>query len=318
MAHLSAMCSYIEQGGTLSVRKHSSFHYARRITRAIVRHPANRAHRARALSRAIGWQLYKRSVRRPREIKYAGYRLRCYPDSHSASNIFYFGSLYDWHEMRFLRRYLRPGDGFVDVGANIGTYTLLAASLVGPRGSVDAFEPSPVAAGRLRESVTLNQLSNVCVHETAIGDANGTTEFSIGWDVTDSVYTPADPYQQLRPRIEVELARLDDVLTDRPYSAGKLDVEGLELAALRGATAHLEAANPPVWQIEVLANQLRKFGTSADDLFALLREHEYEVFIFDSDSNELINDRDAVNQASNVLAIAHPNLADVASRINER
>jgi hypothetical protein len=53
-------------------------------------------------------------------------------------------------------------------------------------------------------------------------------------------------------------------------------------------------------------------------VFTLLREHEYEVFIFDSDSNELINDRDAVNQASNVLAIAHPNLADVASRINER
>jgi FkbM family methyltransferase len=302
----------------LSTPKHSSLHYARRITRAVVRHPANEARRGRALSRAIGWQLYKRVVRRPLEISYAGFRLRCYPDSHSASNIFYFGALYDWHEMRFLQRYLRPGDGFVDVGANIGTYTLLAASLVGPRGGVDAFEPSPVAAGRLRESVELNQLPNVCVHEAAIGDTNGTIEFSIGWDVTDGVYTPADRYQQLRPRIEVELARLDDVLADRPYAAAKLDVEGLELAALRGAVAHLEAANPPVWQIEVLANQLRKFGASVNDLFAFLRERGYDLFIFDSASNELINDASALKAASNVLAIAHSHLDDVVSRINER
>jgi FkbM family methyltransferase len=282
-----------------------------------VRHPANQTHRARALSRALGWQLYKRIVRRPLEINYAGYRLRCYPDSNSASNIFYFGALYDWHEMRFLRRYLGDGDGFVDVGANIGTYTLLAASLVGSGGSVDAFEPSPVAAGRLRESVALNQLSNVRVHETAIGDATGTTEFSIGWDVTDGFYTPADRYQQMRPRIEVELARLDDVLGDGPYAAGKLDVEGVEFAALRGAAAHIEAANPPVWQIEVLANQLRKFGTSVDELFTWLREREYDVFTFDSESNQLISDPRAVKRASNVLAIARRKYDDVVSRINE-
>jgi len=89
--------------------------------------------------------------------------------------------------MRLLPRHLRAGDWFVDVGANIGTYTLLAPSLVGPGGRVDSFEPSPVVAGRLRDSVALNQLSNVCVHEASIGDANVTTEFTIGWDVTDGV-----------------------------------------------------------------------------------------------------------------------------------
>ena len=301
----------------MSVHKHSSLQYARNITRAVVRHPANQPHRVRALGRALGWQLYKRIVRRPLEIDYAGYRLRCYPDSNSASNIFYFGHLYDWHEMRFLRRYLRAGDGFVDVGANIGTYALLAASIVGPGGSVEAFEPSPVAAGRLRETLASNQLSNVVLHEAAIGDANGTTEFSIGWDVTDSVFVPTDRYQQMRPRIQVELARLDDVLGDRSYAAGKLDVEGLELAALRGAAAHLEARNPPVWQIEVLANQLGKFGASVTDMFSLLREHGYDVFTFDSESNQLIRDAHAVAQASNVLAIAESHLDEVVSRINE-
>jgi hypothetical protein len=65
--------------------------------------------------------------------------LRCYPHSTSASGVIYCG-LPEWAEMRFLLDYLRPGEGFVDVGANIGTYSLLAASV--PDVVAWAFEPS--------------------------------------------------------------------------------------------------------------------------------------------------------------------------------
>jgi predicted methyltransferase len=84
---------------------------------------------------------------------YGDTSLLCYPRSNSASNVIYFTPYYDYDEMHFLQRYLRPGDVVIDAGANIGTYTLLAATCVGPTGQVIAFEPAPVAFARLRENV---------------------------------------------------------------------------------------------------------------------------------------------------------------------
>ena len=70
-------------------------------------------------------------------------KIRCYPNSSSASKIIYFSAFPDFYEMGFMKDYLRPGDNFIDGGANIGLYTILAASLVGNNGKVVAFEPSP-------------------------------------------------------------------------------------------------------------------------------------------------------------------------------
>ena len=80
--------------------------------------------------------------------------LRCYPDSPSASAMIYCHDSPDFHEMNFIRRYLRAGDTFLDIGANIGVYSLLAASRVGPSGRVVAFEPAKQASKKNRaESV---------------------------------------------------------------------------------------------------------------------------------------------------------------------
>jgi FkbM family methyltransferase len=281
------------------------------ITRAVVSHPANRHRKVRALVRAYGWQIYKRATHLPVVVAFHGLRLRCYPDSNSASNVIYFGERFDVDELTFLERYLRPGDRFIDVGANIGTYTLAAASLVGPTGHVDAFEPFPRAAARLHENLRLNRLGNVAVHELAIAGYDGTAEFLADFDVSNAIKSDSDRAGGV---VHVETKTLDDALTSG-YAMAKLDVEGIECEALRGARRLLRRADPPVWQIEVLDHQLRKFGCSTRELLDLFATYGFTFATYDSSAAELVMDSAYVERQQNRLAIFEPQLPEVLARV---
>lgn len=259
-------------------RTRSNAHYVRSVLRQVWAHPSNRGRRGRALAGAVAWQAAKRLRPEPREVPFFGWRLRCHPASGSASNVIYFTELYDPEEMTFMRRYLRPGDRFVDVGANIGTYSLLARRLVGPGGQVVAFEPDPGSAARLRENLGLNGITNVEVHEAAVGERPGTAQFLVDFDVSNRIVADGEPTMATRP---VDVAALDPVLGDRPVAMAKLDVEGHEVAALRGAADRLARADPPVWQVEVLDHQLARAGTSREELLGILDAAGFRLADFD-------------------------------------
>ncbi len=295
-------------------RKRSNLELTRRVLHDVWAHPNNRPARGRAVARALGWQVRKRALRRPIERSYLGtLRLRIHPDSGSGSNVVYFGDRYDRDEMAFVERYLRPGDGFIDAGANIGTYSLLASTCVGPLGHVDAFEPVPRLAAMLRENVALNHLGDVVhVHEVALSDRDGTAEF-IDLDVSSSFAVAGRDYSARS--FEVCVQRLDDAVPpDRRYALGKLDVEGAEHAAFVGMATHLAERNPPVWLVELLPNQLDRLGASSDQLATLLDEAGYELATYDADEGrlELVAADDV---AGNVLAIARDALSMVRERL---
>jgi FkbM family methyltransferase len=283
-------------------RKYSLLHYVFSITREIWQHPNVRRHRARALLRGVAWQLYRRLVRKPITIRvFDGMQLRCYPQSASASAVIYFGEYFEFHEMNFVRALLEPGDGFIDGGANIGVYSLLSASMVGSGGWVDAFEPDPLAAERLRENVALNQLTNVVVHEAAITDAPGQVRFTEGWDVSNRVLSQNQPAQNV---VEVDAVRLDDALQPGVrYMIGKLDLEGAELAALRGAPHHLRSANPPVWMFEGFEHQLAKLGDSRQALLSMLSASNFTFHVFDALRHELMELDDPLEGPQNLIAV---------------
>lgn len=259
-------------------RKHSNLFYARKILREVVRHSNNRDRRLRAVGRALTWQLYKRAVRRPLKIRAYGHSsIMLHPDSTSASNIVYFGLRFDAAEMRFMEKYLSAGDHFVDAGANIGAYTLLAAELVGPSGAVDAIEPHPVASARLRENVGLNHYHHVRVHDLALSDNTRGTSFLLDLDVSNRIAKDADCD---RNQVHVGTGLLDDIVGDRTCAMVKLDIEGAELLALDGASGLLEAANPPVWLVEIIETQLERFGASGEAIIERFAEHGYRPLRF--------------------------------------
>lgn len=128
---------------------------------------------------------------------------------------------------------LRPGDVFVDGGANIGYYTVLAARRVGPSGQVIGIEPIPPTLGQLRRNVAENGASNVALHAVALGAAPGVLVLQ----VAGGMYGLGSPdSREGGQAFEVPVATLDSLCGGLPRIAlVKLDVEGGELAALQGA-----------------------------------------------------------------------------------
>ena len=122
-------------------------------------------------------------------------------------------------------------DGFIDGGANIGTYSLLASGIVGPGGLIVAFEPVPKLARRFRENIALNGIDWVELHEAALADRSGLVSFVSDRDVSNRIVPEGSGE---RNKIHVPSTSLDECLPpDARFAMAKFDLEGAEVAALR-------------------------------------------------------------------------------------
>lgn len=142
-----------------------------------------------------------------------------------------------------LRRKVRRGAVVYDVGANLGYVSLLAAVLTGPSGQVHAFEPLPENAEAIRETVAANGLENVVVHEAAVSDTGGHAEFLGVGEASWSHLADRGEHSGTRERLRVVTVALDDYPLPAP-DVVKIDVEGSEIAVLRGMRRLLEEARP--------------------------------------------------------------------------
>jgi len=170
-----------------------------------------------------------------------------------------------------VRALVRPGDLVVDVGANLGWFSLVMAEAVGPGGEVWAVEPTPPILRALKRNLALNESLNVRVFELALGDAAGTAEIHIFSGLPHGHASVSTLDRTDYNTHEVERRTLDDLLDGRVPAFVKIDVEGSELAVLRGASATIAAECPPMWMIEVNYETSAAFGFQPADLLALFR-----------------------------------------------
>ena len=284
-----------------------------KLINEIVSHPANRNMRANALMRALYWQFSKRLTGQSRDIAYHGKLLRCHPTSHSASRAIYFSCLPDYWEMRFILDFLRPGDTFIDAGANIGLFTLLALSVVGEKGHVHAFEPNPLVSAMLRESLALNAADNVTVHDIGLSDVEGSAAFyTDGDDCTSHIVASLSGAEN-----QIQVNRLDRLLVDIPYAMMKLDIEGYEPFAIRGASLWTKTQNPPVMLVE-MSGYSKQYGISTSDFIEELDRIGYFTAVYDPDSREIRKTKKPWEvPVDNVLAIAKDRMAFVVDRLQE-
>ncbi|GAF80138.1 unnamed protein product [marine sediment metagenome] len=216
--------------------------------------------------------------------------------------------------MTFMLSYLKRGDNFIDAGANVGMYTLLASSIVGKDGGVDAVEPCQKTLERLHENLQLNKIKQVRVHDAAVGEVDGIVRFLSDRDVTNRIYVDIDGNE---PTIEVRCVRLDTVIQNRAYSMGKMDLEGGEFLALKGCVNNLRIANPPVWLLEV-TDKISDYGFTQDELADWLELHGYDMAIFDGKTGQLHFGRQLWLRKRNVLAIARSAQDQVRKRLRSR
>lgn len=197
----------------------------------------------------------------------------------------YVDGRYEPNEMYAVASLLRPGMCFVDVGANEGIFTLLAARLVGDSGAVHAFEPSPREAMRLADNVALNGLANVHMHRAALGNAHGTAVLHVS-DVEHPGHNTLGGFVYRESKqtdsIDVPVLTLDEVANQEGLErldVLKIDVEGSETAVLQGARNVLQKFRPALLT-EAQDVSLRQMGSSVSELVDLLRQQSYEIWAF--------------------------------------
>lgn len=154
---------------------------------------------------------------------------------------------FEVNERRFLLRFLAAGMTVLDVGANAGLYSMLASKSVGASGHVVSFEPSPRERARLEGHLRLNRCRNVTVEPVALGDATGEAELFVveGHEIGCNSIHPAEGISGHRVRVPVR--RLDDYVAGGRFARVdlvKMDIEGAELSALRGAESMFRSARP--------------------------------------------------------------------------
>jgi FkbM family methyltransferase len=184
---------------------------------------------------------------------------------------------------RLLPRVLREGDTVVDVGANLGSFTLMCARRVGPKGLVVSLEPGSRMSAALRRNLGLNGVADwVQVHQLAVCDEEGrrTLLLTTGGENTAVLAAPQNGAAPARAGAqygeEVTVTRLDTIVSgvSRPIRLVKIDVEGAEWNVLRGATQLLEHDRPCLL-IELSARQQAAFGYTPMELVRWLETRGY-------------------------------------------
>lgn len=162
-------------------------------------------------------------------------------------------------DLEIVRRLLKPGQSFVDCGANIGIWTLVAASAVGTNGKVFAFEPNPATFEKLSQNVSLLELaSHIQLFASAVGSTNTNLPFSC-----EKSHNISQIVEMLNNEsILVSVVSLDLALRDNKIDGIKIDVEGFELEVLQGAKSIINNCKP--WLCVEFNTLLAKVNTLRD------------------------------------------------------
>ncbi len=194
----------------------------------IYQHPYNAGNGLGGVWRFAKWQIQSRLQARPVAYPLTAHsRLWIWRGLTGATGNIYCGLL-EYYDMAFLLHLLRADDTFVDIGANVGAYTVLASAEIGAKSI--AFEPLPTTFGYLKDNIALNSIqSRVTTHNIGLGSTKGSLKFTKSLDTANHVATAADT-----DTVEVAVNTLDAVLTTTPILM-KIDVEGFETEVLKGA-----------------------------------------------------------------------------------
>ncbi|WP_456440975.1 FkbM family methyltransferase [Psychroserpens sp.] len=232
-----------------------------------------------------------------------GYKLKL---SNSSLSLTYYADEGDYDEDNFISKILKPGDTYVDVGANIGSLVLTASISVSNSGKVVGIEAHPETFKNLEANIKLNKSKNIKLVQSAVGDRKGVLFFSnINSDDQNKVL--------LEPKngIEVEVNTLDELLLEyQNVSVLKIDVEGYEKYVLEGAKETLNKTD--VILFESWENHFSNFGYNTGNVIQILNNQGFEVYKKDQKMLKLLNVDYRSEECENLLA-----LKDVKIFINE-
>lgn len=278
--------------------------YARSLYN-ILNHPTNKDVKLKTLLRIVWWKINQNFFRQPSIVELAkGIKCVCYPDS-SFGGLVVYTKYPEYDEMSFVQSFLQPNDIFCDVGANIGSYSLIASSKI-KSGKIFAFEPSPKAVDCLKENIRLNGLDyKIKVVAKVVSDKVGYEYFSVGkFSEVDHIYTLND---DKREKAKIASIRLDEYLSSQKINKVdliKIDVEGAEFKVMQGLKRFLKKGKVGVLIFELNSHSV-KFGNTHIETVEFLEKFDYKVYKFCGKNKIVkIKNKDLKNkETTNILAV---------------
>jgi FkbM family methyltransferase len=185
--------------------------------------------------------------------------------------------IYEPLETELVKKEIKKGEVVLDIGANIGYYTLIFAKLVGEEGKVFAFEPDPTNFSLLKKNVELNGYKNVVLVQKAVSNKTGKIRLYLSKDnrADHRIYNSGDGRQS----IESEATRLDDYFKnyDGKIAFIKMDIQGAEGGALQGMFNLLKKNNVKI-AMEFCPIGLKRFGMEPEECLKLLTESGFTLY----------------------------------------
>lgn len=272
-----------------------------KVLNFIASHPLNKGRKARAFMRYARWQIGSRLVGAEIVQPWVnGSRFFVRRGETGITGNIYAG-LQEFPDMGFLLHALREDDLFVDVGANVGSYTILACAAVGARGW--AFEPVPSTYRRLDDNIRLNRLEARVRHlNVGIGREPGTIAFTSELDTVNHALADGE---HCTNAIKVEVRTLNGMLGATAPSLMKIDVEGFEMPVLEGASEILsnDALHSVIMELNGSGS---RYGYCESRIVELMRGYGFGTYSYDPIGRRLIDLGGKSLAEGNTLFVRNP------------
>jgi len=223
-------------------------------------------------------------------------------------------------ELRFVEKFLRPGMTVFDIGAHHGLYTMLASRKVGKTGRVIAFEPSARERALLARHLRLNQSVSVTIEKSAIGSEKGKADLFLvagGEDGCNSLRRPKTMAES--STTEVDVTTIDEYILENKIDRVdfvKLDIEGAELAALKGARGLLSARERPVVLAEVYEIRSEPWGYRSREIVDFLEALGYQWHRITEDGELEEQDITVSRFDANLVAVPREQVSNLKKEAN--
>ena len=215
-------------------------------------------------------------------IKVHGLAMYIYPNT--ADTRAYLLGPFEPYTTELFKRAIRAGAMVLDIGAQFGYFSLIAAKRAGQKGAVYAFEPVPANFRLLEENIRMNNLSGL-VHpvQKAVGDKHTTVTLCL-YEGSDSHGMYRHPQASVKGTLQVECIAIDQFLGERSVDVIKMDIEGSEPYALEGMKQTVSRSHNLILFTELAPAYLRRAGVEPADYLTQLRRLGFHVQLIDEHS----------------------------------
>jgi FkbM family methyltransferase len=197
---------------------------------------------------------------------------------------------FELNEIKFIASQLLPNAIFIDIGSNIGLFSLAIAAKANTI-QIHSFDPIKLNNTLLASSIEINTLNNIVINETCVGNYDGVVEFSVASDSAYSSIRDSGRKPELK-KVELPIIKLDTYFKKinlQSVDFIKIDVEGAEKLVLAGATEVFsnKGTRPKMMMVELSDRNLRAFDTSVKEILDILNGINYKPYVLKN--NQLID-----------------------------